>query len=165
MGGSQFEKLSNDHKQKTKEAKMIKFPMKFEAVASALQGIQTQWSAQSDQLPPIPSAIPPEFMGPGGGYSPEDLFGLAILNCLIATFKVYAEKSKATFSEIKGRIIVMVDKNQTDPGFAITQAEVFFDVTGASDVEKVRKLLEAAIRDCAVSNSVKTGKTFHINVS
>ena len=71
---------------------MIKFPMKFEAEAHATPGASTQWTAQTDLLPPIPSAIPPEFMGPGGGYSPEDLFALALLNCLIATFKVYAEK-------------------------------------------------------------------------
>ena len=48
---------------------------------------------------------------------------------------------------------------------AMTQAEVFFDITGSSDVEKAKKLMDGAIKDCAVSNSIKTGKTFHINIS
>lgn len=138
--------------------------MKFEVHAAATPGTHTQWTGQTDLLPPIPSAIPPEFMGPGGGYSPEDLFALSLLNCLIATFKVYAEKSKATFSEIKGKVILTVEK-VLPQGLAMTQADVFFDITGAADHEKVRKLLDSAIKDCAVSNSIKTGKTFHINIT
>lgn len=144
---------------------MIKFPMKFEARATSQQGSGSQWSAQAGDLPVITSAIPPEFMGPGGGYSPEDLFALALLNCLIATFKVYCEKSKVSFQEVKGKIHLTVDRITGQTGFAMTQADIFFDIEGASDPEKIRKLMDSAIKDCAVSNSVKTGKTFHINVS
>lgn len=144
---------------------MIKFPMKFEVKAAAGAGSSSQWTAQADHLPPIPSAIPPEFMGPGGGYSPEDLFAISLLNCLIATFKVYCEKSKVTFQEIKGKVALTVDKLAGESGFAMTNAEIFFDITGASDAQRARKLLDGAIRDCAVSNSIKTGKTFHINIS
>ena len=144
---------------------MIKFPMKFEVQAASPPGAGSPWTAQADELPPIPSAIPPEFMGPGGGYSPEDLFAIALLNCLIATFKVYCEKSKVDFREIKGKVNLTVDKLSGQSGLAMTQADIFFDISGASDAEKARKLLDGAIKDCAVSNSIKTGKTFHINIS
>ena len=144
---------------------MIKFPMKFEVQAASSSGASTQWNAQAEHLPPILCAIPAEFMGPGGGYSPEDLFAISLLNCLIATFKVYCEKGKVSFEEIKGRINLTVDKLAGQPGFAMTQADVFFDISGGSDPEKLRKLLDDSIRDCAVSNSIKTGKTFHINIS
>ncbi|EKE07986.1 MAG: hypothetical protein ACD_17C00407G0001, partial [uncultured bacterium] len=53
---------------------MIKFPMKFQVQAQAGAGSHTKWDAQTEHLAPISCAIPPEFMGPGGGYSPEDLF-------------------------------------------------------------------------------------------
>lgn len=139
--------------------------MTFDVQASASPGADSQWTAHAGSLSPIPSAIPPEFMGPGGGYSPEDLFAISLLNCLIATFKVYCEKSKVTFREIKGKVRLTVDKLPGQSGFAITQADISFDVNGASDPEKTRKLLDAAIKDCAVSNSIKTGKTFHINIS
>lgn len=143
----------------------MKFPMKFEVQAASQSGSSTLWTAQTEHLPPIPSAIPPEFMGPGGGYSPEDLFALSLLNCLIATFKVYCEKSNVAFQEIRGRVSLTVDKIPGLSGFAMTQADVFFDISGSSDPIKGRKLLDAAIKDCAVSNSIKTGKTFHINFS
>ncbi|HSX26132.1 MAG TPA: OsmC family protein [Chlamydiales bacterium] len=143
---------------------MIKFPIKFEVEASAPQGSHGNWTAQTDLLPPIPCAIPPEFMGPGGGYSPEDLFAISLLNCLMATFKVYCEKSKVTFDEIKGKVILTVDRIQPQ-GFAMTHADVSFHITGASDAEKARKIMDNAIKDCAVSNSIKTGKTFHIDIN
>lgn len=144
---------------------MLKFPLSFEVQATAAQGAGSQWTAFADKLPPITCAIPPEFMGPGGGYSPEDLFGMSLLSCLIATFKVYCEKSKVTFQEMKGRVVIAVDKVPGQGGMAMTQADIFFDITGTSDVERARKLLDASIKDCAVSNSIKTGKTFHINIS
>ena len=139
--------------------------MKFEVEATSSAGSEALWTAQSGNLPPIQSAIPPEFMGPGGGYSPEDLFALSLLNCLIASFKVYAEKGGVTFQEIKGKVHLIVDRVPGETAFAMTQAEVFFDITGGSNPEKLRKFLDQAIKDCAVSNSVKTGKTFHINIS
>lgn len=139
--------------------------MKFKVWATASPEVSSTWIAQADKLPPLPSAIPPEFMGPGEGYSPEDLFAISLLNCLIATFKVYCEKSKVIFQEIKGKVDLTVDRLPSQTGFAMTQADVFFDIKGASDPEKAKKLLDGAIKDCAVSNSIKTGKTFHINFS
>lgn len=144
---------------------MMKFPLQFEVMACAGPGISSQWTAQSDHFPPIPCSIPPEFNGPGGGYSPEDLFAIALLNCLIATFKVYCEKSKISFREIRSKAALSVDKIAGGSGLAMTQVEIFFDIDGASDADQVRKQLEAAIRDCAISNSIKSGKTFHINIS
>ena len=139
--------------------------MKFEVQATASSGINSPWTSQTDKLPPILSAIPPEFMGPGGGYSPEDLFALAVLNCVIATFKVYCEKGKLSFQNIQGKANLTVDKLPLESGFGMTQIDMTLNVQGASDVEKVKKTLEAAIKDCAVSNAIRSGKTFHVHVS
>lgn len=144
---------------------MLNFPLKFNVATRAGPGSNTKWKAQAEDFPPIECSIPLEFMGPGGGYSPEDLFAISLLNCLIATFKVYCEKAKLSFEEIGGKVTLSVDRLTGQPGFAMTQADIFFDVKGASDPERVRKQLDAAIRDCAISNSIKTGKTFHINIS
>jgi organic hydroperoxide reductase OsmC/OhrA len=143
---------------------MIKFPMNFEVEAKSTAGVASNWVAQENHLPPILSAIPPEFMGPGGGYSPESLFGIAVLNCLIATFKVYCEKSKVTFGEIKGKAAVIVDKEPSATTIYISHVKISLDVTGASDVEKTERLLDAAIKDCAISNSIKSCKTFQKSV-
>ncbi len=143
---------------------MIKFPMKFETAASARSGIQSSWSTHSGSLPPIACAIPLEFNGPGNGYSPEDLFGASILNCLIAIFKVYAEKQQVAFSEIKGKVVLTVDRSPAENGISVTHVEAYLEVSGASDIEKAKKLMNGAVKDCIISNSIKAGKTFHIIV-
>ncbi len=144
---------------------MVTFPLKFEVKATATDGVSHPWSAQADKLPPIPSAIPPEFMGPGTGYSPEDLFAIAVLNCLIALFKVYCEKGRVSFHEIQGRAITTIDRQPSEMSFSIVQIEIFLNVTGSSDLVKIRKLLDTAIKDCPVGQSIKSGKTFHISVT
>ena len=144
---------------------MIKFPMHFKVEAKSASGIATNWSAKENHLPPIPSAIPPEFAGPGGGYSPEALFGIAVLNCLIATFKVYCEKSNVQFEELKAKADIKVDKEPAATSFFISQVDIDIQVKGSSDVEKVTKLLDAAIKDCAISNSIKSCKTFTKSVT
>lgn len=143
---------------------MIKFPMNFEVQATASSGISSSWTAQSNSLPPIPSAIPFEFMGPGGGYSPEDLFALSILNCIIATYKVYCEKAKISFQEIRGKAVLTVDQISGQMGLGFTKIDITLDVMGVSDQVNAKKVIDNAIKDCAASNSIKSEKAFHINI-
>lgn len=144
---------------------MIDFSKPFRVEATATSGRDTNWTAHSHDLPPIPSAIPPEFMGPGKGYSPEDLFGIAVTNCLIATYKVYCEKGKVTFANIHVKTDVKLKQNHGAASFHISNVDLDITVTGASDVDQATKLLDAAIDDCAVSNSIKSSKTFKKSVS
>lgn len=143
----------------------MKFPMKFEVIANAQAGISVPWSSKVNNYAPIPSAIPPEFSGPGGGYSPEDFFALAVLNCIIAMYKVYCEKSKITFNQLDGKAVLTVDRHPSEPTFHMAHIEFFLDVQGLSNVEKGKQLLDAAVKDCPVSNSIKSGKSFHIKTS
>lgn len=143
---------------------MAKFPMNFEVEANSGSGMQHPWSCKADELPPISCAIPPEFSGPGSAYSPEDLFALSLLNCLIATFKVYAEKGGLQFENLEGKAKLTVDKHASESYFYMSQVNITFNLKGASDPEKGKQLLEKSIQDCAVSNSIKSGKTFQINL-
>lgn len=143
---------------------MIKFPMKFTVESSAGSGIQEKWSCKAGDLPPIPTAIPLEFKGPGGGYSPEEFFALAILNCIMAIFKVYCEKAGIGFREIKGKVELTVDNMASENFIAVTHVDVYLDVIDASDPEKARKIMDSSVKDCIISNSIKSGKTFHITI-
>ncbi len=144
---------------------MVKFPMKFEAEAKTPPGISSLWASQAGTLPPISCAIPSEFAGPGGGYSPEDLFSLALLNCLIALFKVYSEKSNISFEELTGKVVLTMDRNTSENVITFTHADVFINIKNSSNPEKARQILDRAVKDCPVSNSIKSGKTFHFTVT
>ncbi|GAB4185754.1 MAG: hypothetical protein Tsb0015_02930 [Simkaniaceae bacterium] len=141
----------------------MKVPMQFRVFSSSESGIQTVWEGKMENLDPITMAIPPDFNGPGGGYSPEDLFALSGLTCLIATFKVYAEKTEASYEEISGFADLIIDKPEKGP-LAITKLEINVAVKGAKDKEKIKKLLEEAKRSCLVANAMKIDLQFTFDV-
>jgi len=143
---------------------MSKFPLHFKVSAEATEGTTNTWTCLADNLKPIDMAIPVEFKGPGKAYSPEDLFGLAVLNCIIAVYKDICEKNSLNFKKIEGKANVKMDKSAGDSQVILTHIEINFNVKGAADKEKARELLERAIKICPVSNSIKSGKTCHITI-
>jgi len=139
---------------------MIKYPMHFEVKAKAPSGVQTPFEASGEDFPPIMCAVPKEFNGPGGGYSPEELFAMAVMSCLIATFKVFAEKTKFSFGEISGFAKLIIDRNaQGVP--ELQKLEMNFTLTGVQDQTKAKSLLAEAEKFCLVSNAIKTEKSFN----
>lgn len=143
---------------------MVHFPMKFEAHATSSGKVDT-WEVQEKAFPSITCAIPQEFGGSGNGYSPEGLFELAICTCTIASFKFSCEKHKITYVKLDAKIKATLNQDTTLNQTLVTHIEVNFTVTGASNKEKCHYLLETAINTCPIMNSVKAGKTYHLNVS
>jgi len=145
---------------------MMKFPMNFEVEAVATGGMSTTWTTKEGSYPPITCAIPPEFMGPGGGYSPETLLTSAIISCLIAMFKFNCEKAKVTFQGLKGKATLSMNLG-ADKSLQVTSIEISIDVTGASDPTKGKTLLDDAIQKCPISNSLKSSicKSFQVTVA
>ncbi len=143
---------------------MIKYPLHFEVRAKASSGVQTPIEATAEDLPPIAGAIPKEFNGPGGGYSPEDLFSLAVVSCLIATFKVFAEKAQLQYSDISGTAKLTIDRNpQGIPG--LQKLDMNFTLTGVQDQEKAKTLLAESEKYCLVSSVTTIEKTFNYQFS
>ena len=138
---------------------MIKYPLYFKGNAKSKSGIATSFETRSEEYPPITCAIPKEFNGPGGGYAPEELYGLAVLTCLIATFKFFAEKSKVQYEEINGETTLTVDRDQHGM-VQLLKLDLTFTLTGVQDEEKARKLLGESEKYCLVSNAVKSEKTY-----
>ena len=57
-----------------------------------------------------------------------------------------------------------MDKH-SDNYLFISHINIKIDITGASDKDKLKAALDKAIKDCAISNSVKSGKTYDININ
>ena len=144
---------------------MIHYPLSFKVASSATQGIQSNWSTRAESMrDPIPMAIPPEFEGPGGGFSPEDIYAFALMNCFIATFKVIAEKSKLEYGSIDTEATLTVDRNESGvPWMKALHLKV--KVAGAQDQDRTKRLLEKTSQSCMILNSVKTEKTFEFAVA
>jgi len=136
--------------------------MKFEVKSQTKSGIQTSWSSKAREHE-LTMAIPSEFEGPGSGFSPEDLYAMALVNCFVATFKVVAEKSKLEFSNLDASGILSLD-NGADGKLWMAKIEIAVSLSGVSETQKAVRLLQKASEICMILNSTKTEKVFNFQV-
>lgn len=124
-------------------------------------GVSSIWRNQltDKECKPLDMAIPPEFEGPGGTYSPEDLYALSLMNCYLATFKYIAEKSKLTYSEILGSAELFVDKGEEKSPW-MEHVNIRMELNGCENKERALGLMEKTKAHCMIINSVKTKVNF-----
>ncbi len=142
---------------------MIKYPISFYANSQSNAGIQSLWTFESQSFENH-CAIPPEFEGPGGALSPEDLFAQALTNCFVATFKVYAEKSKLLYSRIsnKAELVVDVDENKRP---MMKKCTLHVQISGCEKPDRIKVIAEKAFTSGFILNSVKTELTLILQIS
>ena len=140
-------------------------PVRFEVFAETSEGINTCWKSKEDDLEPIKTAISPSFYGPGGGYSPEGLFGLSVLNCIIGHCKIECEHENQHFKKLEGKISLLVDKDSATSHLFITSLDIQITIEGCSDKEAVENILNHVIKKSPITNSIKSAKTFHFDIS
>jgi organic hydroperoxide reductase OsmC/OhrA len=143
---------------------MKNYPLVFTTSAEAEQGINKNWSAKASAFESsIILDIPPEFDGNGKGFSPEDLYAMALQNCFVATFKVFAEKSRLEFQKILVHAELKVDRNEKGaPWMASITLKV--KLLGAVQKENAKRILEKTSQSCMILNSVNTSKHFEFDI-
>lgn len=112
--------------------------------------------------PKVQISAPPEFDGPEGIISPEDLFVAAATSCLMTTFVTFSKKLRFEFKSFscKGEGIL----ERLDKGYQFTNLLLMTEVVvdSAEAKKKAERALELAGKYCLVSNSMKC-QTDHIN--
>jgi peroxiredoxin-like protein len=105
--------------------------------------------------PSIQISAPPEFDGPEGIISPEDLFVAAAASCFLTTFITFTKKMHIEFQKF------LCEGNGTlervEKGFQFTKILLKTNVIVDSGdlISKVERALELAGKYCLVSNSMK----------
>ena len=140
---------------------MIKYPLTFSASASANSGIKTMWSSTAADLDPVSCTIPVAFNGLGNGYSPEDLMAMAVINCFIATFKVFAHHANLEFQKLE--VNADLEINRAPSGqVGLTQLVVDVVIQGAIDLDKANLILEETRKNCLMANALKIDVKFNM---
>lgn len=142
---------------------MIKYPLYFKASASAHSGISSTWLTQAHNLAPVVCAIPIEFQGPGTGYSPEDLLCMAVINCFIATFKVFAQKSCLEFEAIDAEATLEIGRDSSGK-VKVTQIKLSIELKKANDIEKAKLILNEAQKNCLMANALNVAVEFNMRL-
>src|SRR5574340_1450390 len=123
--------------------------------------VKLEWTGQrkgtlaGDDLPLLEVAPPPEFSGVPGAWTPEHLLVAATASCLMATFLAIAEISKLQVisyeMSARGRLAKVPQE-----GYRFTEIRLAPVVgVAAADVERARRLLEKAEKNCFVSQSLR----------
>lgn len=136
---------------------MTPFPQSYRVFAESASGIDATWTTEGPAKQTLTAAIPPDFDGPGGGFSPEELYALALSNCFVATFKVVAEKSRLNYDRIEAQGELVVDLGK-DKRPWMTRLELSVTLHGVDDQEKGERILDKASHSCLILNSVMTEK-------
>jgi organic hydroperoxide reductase OsmC/OhrA len=137
----------------------------FTVTGTGPAGIQTNWTCQlpGKNQADLNLSIPPEFEGPGLGYSPEDLYALALMNCFVATFKFVAEKSRLEFGRIDSEATLTVDRGERLAPW-MQKVEIKIKLFGAKQPERALALLDKTKKNCMIINSVQSEVVFHFLV-
>lgn len=101
-------------------------------------------------------AIPPEFKGHPGIWSPEDLFVAAVNSCLMATFLSLAQQKKVEFLSYESEAIGILEKFEGQLIFTKVAIKPRVVVARESQREAVLATLMLAEKHCLVANSIKT---------
>ena len=105
--------------------------------------------------PKVQIATPPDFEGPEGIISPEDLFVAAAASCFMTTFLTFSKKMHFEFKSFscEGHGIL----ERVEKGFEFTKIILRGKVTVDSEelVSKAERAMELAGKYCLVSNSMK----------
>ncbi|MBU2550151.1 MAG: OsmC family protein [Proteobacteria bacterium] len=116
--------------------------------------------------PDLQVAPPPQFEGPEGMNSPQEMFVASAAVCIMTTFLAMGNKVRAEWESFScsGRGHLELVKGQ---GLIFTRIELFPKVTVRAEeqVPAVEKALELAKKYCLVTNSMKSEVVMHPQVS
>jgi organic hydroperoxide reductase OsmC/OhrA len=117
-----------------------------------------------DRLPPIASAPPVEFDGPGDRWSPETLFGAAVADCYVLTFCAVAAVFKLPWTSIRCQAVGIVERPHRVTQFVEFDLEVQLNTPADVDREHATRVLVQAKHACLVTSSLKAPVTLETAV-
>jgi len=102
-------------------------------------------------------ATPPEFHGPEGFISPEELFVASAHGCCLTTFITKAKKAGINLMSYESSAEGILEK--VDGQLMFTKIAVKSRIKTDSDKEEVRKIVKQVEQSALVINSMKTNVT------
>lgn len=141
---------------------MQDLPHRYSAAARA--DVEGTIQLESDGLPTLPSAGPPEFGGPGDLWSPETLLVAAVADCYVLTFRAIARASKLEWASLECRVEGTLDKVERAMQFTELAVRATLRVPAGTDEERAQRVLARAEQSCLITNSLRAESSFAATV-
>ena len=111
------------------------------------------------QLPPLQTAPPTQYGGPGDQWSPETLLVAAAADCFVLTFRAIARASSLAWSSLICDADGKLDRTDGITRFTELTLRARLVLAAGADVERARRLLEKAEKACLITNSLAVRST------
>jgi organic hydroperoxide reductase OsmC/OhrA len=142
---------------------MHPFPHEYRVSASG--GPAGSVSVKATGLPPIETAPPVEFDGPGGTWSPETLLCASVADCFILTFRALARESKLEWTDLDCHVHGKLERIDGVSWFTGFTTHARLNVAREADADMARSLLEKAEHKCLIINSLRGTQTLETEVT
>jgi organic hydroperoxide reductase OsmC/OhrA len=115
-------------------------------------------------VPPIETAGPPQFGGPGDVWSPEDLLVGAVADCFVLSFRAIARTAKLDWLTLECRTVGTLDKVDGMTQFTGFEVSASLTVPAGTSEKKAATILQKAEKYCLVTNSLKADSHLDANI-
>lgn len=123
---------------------------------------QLQWTEKrqgrlsSPEKPIIEVASPPEFKGPAGVWTPEDLFVAAVDVCTMTTFLAFADYKKLPLVRYESAAEGTLENVDGKYRFTRIDLRPRITVAATEHIPLAQQILEDAKASCLIANSITT---------
>jgi len=105
-------------------------------------------------VPPLATATPREFDGPGNRWSPEALLVGAVADCFVLTFRGLARAAKLPWTSLECAATGTLDRQDGVTRFTHVRLRADLGIPPDGDREAAARLLQRAEDRCLVSRSL-----------
>jgi organic hydroperoxide reductase OsmC/OhrA len=109
----------------------------------------------ADGLPPLSTAVPPDFDGPGGYWSPETLQVGAALDCFVLTFRGLARVRQLSWTSLECDATGILDRLDGKMQFTSFVIHAHLEVPEGTSVSEAERVLRRADETCLIASSLK----------
>lgn len=109
-----------------------------------------------DGAPPMATAPPLDFDGPGDAWSPEHLLLAAVEACFLFTLRAVAQASRIAFTAVSASAEGTVDRQEGVLRFTAIVLRARLIVPSGTDRERALRVMEKSEKACLVTASLGT---------
>ena len=131
---------------------MHPFPHRYEVISTVAP--HGDIILESEGLPPLTTATPPEFDGPGGRWSPETLLVAAVADCYLLTFRGIAKASSLPWFSVSANVTGTLERPDRVSQFTRFDIRVTLMLDVDVSEERARKVLARAEETCLITRSL-----------
>jgi len=133
---------------------MVDYPVSFNAKVEAEESSKT-WRLNTEENLETEMSTPEEFGGDSENPSPEDLFNASLASCMVATFKVTAQRKGLDYSNIEGKCETQLDRNEEGRP-VMKRSKINIKVEGVFNKDLADEVAKISEKNCFIHNSVET---------